>query len=71
MFYWYVFIIILDTRAFHKLKDEFFKVKAYKEELLNALGAFLEEHFPLPEKDVTAKKKKIVSIFECVFVLFS
>ncbi|XP_068523565.1 centromere protein K isoform X3 [Anas acuta] len=46
-------------RAFHKLKDEFFKVKAYKEELLNALGAFLEEHFPLPEKDVTAKKKKI------------
>lgn len=29
----------------------------YKEELLNALGEFLGEHFPLPEKDKSAKKK--------------
>lgn len=70
-FYWYVCIIILDTRTFYKLKDEFFKVRACKEELSTALGAFLEEHFPLPEKDGTAKKNKMVSIFECVFVLFS
>ncbi|KAI6058125.1 Centromere protein K [Aix galericulata] len=46
-------------RTFYKLKDEFFKVRAYKEELLNALGVFLEERFPLPEKDETAKKNKM------------
>ncbi|XP_035409564.1 centromere protein K isoform X3 [Cygnus atratus] len=45
-------------RAFRELKDEILKVKAYKEELLNALGEFLEEHFPLPEEDGRAKKKK-------------
>ncbi|XP_013036056.1 centromere protein K isoform X1 [Anser cygnoides] len=45
-------------RALQKLKDEILKVKAYKEELLNALGVFLEEHFPLPEEDGRAKKKK-------------
>lgn len=33
------------------------KIKIYKEELLNALGEFLEEHFPLPEKGGNAKKK--------------
>lgn len=35
------------------------KLRAYKEELLNALGEFLEEHFPLPEKGGSAKKKKV------------
>ncbi|NXI67266.1 CENPK protein, partial [Anseranas semipalmata] len=45
-------------RAFEELKNEMLKLKAYKEELLNALGEFLEEHFPLPEEDGSTKKKK-------------
>ncbi|KAM6109068.1 centromere protein K isoform 2-T2 [Phoenicopterus ruber ruber] len=47
----------LNTRAFHELQNKILKLKTYKEELLNALGEFLEEHFPLPEKGGTAKKK--------------
>lgn len=34
------------------------KIKAYKEDILNALGDFLDEHFPLPENSGTAKKKR-------------
>ncbi|KAF1537962.1 Centromere protein K, partial [Eudyptes schlegeli] len=44
-------------RAFHELQSKMLKLKIYKEELLNALGEFLEEHFPLPEKGGSAKKK--------------
>ncbi|KAF1405891.1 Centromere protein K, partial [Spheniscus humboldti] len=44
-------------RAFHELQNKMLKLKIYKEELLNALGEFLEEHFPLPEKGGSAKKK--------------
>ncbi|NXK46997.1 CENPK protein, partial [Chauna torquata] len=47
-----------EKRAFQELKNEMLKLRAYKEELLNALGEFLEEHFPLPEEDGSAKKKK-------------
>ncbi|NWR56639.1 CENPK protein, partial [Bucorvus abyssinicus] len=46
----------LDETLFD-LQNKMFKLKIYKEELLNALGEFLEEHFPLPEKDGNAKKK--------------
>ncbi|KFQ52754.1 Centromere protein K, partial [Pelecanus crispus] len=45
-------------RAFHELQNKMLKLKLYKEELLNSLGKFLEEHFPLPEKGRSAKKKK-------------
>ncbi|KAM6228344.1 centromere protein K-like isoform 2-T2 [Spheniscus humboldti] len=45
-------------RAFQELENKMLKLRAYKEELLNALGEFLEEHFPLPEKGGSAKKKK-------------
>lgn len=34
------------------------KIRAYKEDILNALGDFLDEHFPLPENSGTAKKKR-------------
>ncbi|KAM6035374.1 centromere protein K isoform 1-T1 [Theristicus caerulescens] len=47
----------LKVRAFHELQNKMLKLKVYKEELLNALGEFLEEHFPLPEKGESAKKK--------------
>ncbi|XP_009645185.1 centromere protein K [Egretta garzetta] len=48
----------LNTRAFQELQNKVLKLKLYKEELLNALGEFLEEHFPLPEKGGSAKKNK-------------
>uniref|UniRef100_A0A8C6ZXJ9 Centromere protein K n=1 Tax=Nothoprocta perdicaria TaxID=30464 RepID=A0A8C6ZXJ9_NOTPE len=50
-------------RAFQELKNKMLKLRTYKEELLNALGEFLEEHFPLPEEDGSAKKKKKVRSF--------
>ncbi|NXN43446.1 CENPK protein, partial [Rhinoptilus africanus] len=45
------------TRAFQELQNKMMKLRTYKEELLNALGKFLEEHFPLPEKGRSAEKK--------------
>ncbi|XP_074424961.1 centromere protein K [Larus michahellis] len=47
----------LHTRASKELKKKMLKLRVYKEELLNALGKFLEEHFPLPEKGRSAEKK--------------
>ncbi|KFP81567.1 Centromere protein K, partial [Apaloderma vittatum] len=41
---------------FNELHNEASKLKTFKEELLNALGKFLEDHFPLPEKSGRAKK---------------
>ncbi|XP_009578367.1 PREDICTED: centromere protein K, partial [Fulmarus glacialis] len=46
-----------NARAFYELQNKMLKLKIYKEEILNALGEFLEEHFPLPEKGGSAKKK--------------
>uniref|UniRef100_A0A8D0HGF5 Centromere protein K n=1 Tax=Sphenodon punctatus TaxID=8508 RepID=A0A8D0HGF5_SPHPU len=46
-----------EERAFQGLKSKMLKIKAYKEEILSALGEFLEEHFPLPDKDEFVKKK--------------
>ncbi|ETE69426.1 Centromere protein K, partial [Ophiophagus hannah] len=47
-----------EKRAFQELKTKILKIKAYKEDILNALGDFLDEHFPLPENSGTAKKKR-------------
>ncbi|KAG8131054.1 hypothetical protein E2320_017742, partial [Naja naja] len=47
-----------EKRAFQELKTKMLKIKAYKEDILNALGDFLDEHFPLPENSGTAKKKR-------------
>uniref|UniRef100_A0A8C0FTB6 Centromere protein K n=1 Tax=Bubo bubo TaxID=30461 RepID=A0A8C0FTB6_BUBBB len=44
-------------RAFNELQNKMLQLKIYKEELLNALGEFLAEHFPLPENGGSAKKK--------------
>uniref|UniRef100_A0A8C5LUE6 Tripartite motif containing 23 n=1 Tax=Leptobrachium leishanense TaxID=445787 RepID=A0A8C5LUE6_9ANUR len=41
------------------LASKVMKVRAYRKELLTSLGSFLEEHFPLPEKQ--SKKKRGVS----------
>nr|XP_056704620.1 centromere protein K [Euleptes europaea] len=46
-----------EKRAFQELKSKMLKIKAYKEEILNALGDFLEKHFPLPEDDGIKKRK--------------
>ncbi|KAM4808303.1 centromere protein K [Rhinophrynus dorsalis] len=45
-------------RMFEEFSSKLLKVRAYKDELLSALGDFLEEHFPLPEQHVNSKKKK-------------
>ncbi|NXO97014.1 CENPK protein, partial [Certhia brachydactyla] len=45
-------------RDFNELKTKILNLKTYKKELLSALGAFLDEHFPLPEKVENTKKKK-------------
>ncbi|XP_053557306.1 centromere protein K [Bombina bombina] len=51
-----------EKRVFQELASKLVKVRAYKEELLIALGDFLEEHFPLPDQhEVSSKKKKGVS----------
>ncbi|XP_026573097.1 centromere protein K [Pseudonaja textilis] len=47
-----------EKRAFQELKTKMLKIKAYKEDILNALGDFLDEHFPIPENSGTAKKKR-------------
>ncbi|NWX56080.1 CENPK protein, partial [Promerops cafer] len=44
-------------REFDDLKNKVLKLKTYKDELLSALGKFLDEHFPLPEKGENTKKK--------------
>ncbi|KFP99331.1 Centromere protein K, partial [Haliaeetus albicilla] len=44
-------------RALQQLQNKMLKVKSYKEGLLNALGEFLGEHFPIPEKGASTKKK--------------
>ncbi|XP_010017364.1 PREDICTED: centromere protein K, partial [Nestor notabilis] len=46
-----------DKRAFHEQKKKILKLKTYKKELLTVLDEFLEEHFPLPEKGGSTKKK--------------
>ncbi|XP_039220908.1 centromere protein K isoform X3 [Crotalus tigris] len=51
-----------EKRAFQELKSKMLKIKAYKEDILNALGDFLDEHFPLPENSGTAKKKRAAFI---------
>ncbi|XP_053313921.1 centromere protein K [Spea bombifrons] len=51
-----------ENSVFQDLASKLVKVRAYKEELLTALGAFLEDHFPLPEQhELSSKKKKVLS----------
>ncbi|NXA89576.1 CENPK protein, partial [Melanocharis versteri] len=39
-------------RGLSELKNKVLKLKTYQKELLSALGEFLDEYFPLPEKGV-------------------
>ncbi|NXK68018.1 CENPK protein, partial [Sylvietta virens] len=48
----------LKTTELDKLKNKILELKTYKEELLSALGEFLDEHFPLPENGKNTKNKK-------------
>ncbi|XP_064261466.1 centromere protein K isoform X3 [Passer domesticus] len=45
-------------RELNELKNKILKLKTFKKELLNALGEFLDEHFPLPERSENIKKKR-------------
>ncbi|KAM6991671.1 centromere protein K [Passerculus sandwichensis] len=47
----------LKTRELNELKNKLLKLETYKEELLSALGEFLDEYFPLPEEGENIKKK--------------
>ncbi|XP_028927344.1 centromere protein K [Ornithorhynchus anatinus] len=70
-----------EERAVRELKSKMIKIKAYKEELLSALGEFLDNHFPLPEEDENVKKKKkkkcagptvqLISLHEILEILIS
>uniref|UniRef100_A0A8C3VRW8 Centromere protein K n=1 Tax=Catagonus wagneri TaxID=51154 RepID=A0A8C3VRW8_9CETA len=44
-------------RVFNELKTKMRNIKEYKEKLLATLGEFLEDHFPLPDRNVKKKKK--------------
>ncbi|KAM4708894.1 centromere protein K isoform 2-T2 [Discoglossus pictus] len=46
-----------EERVFKELASKHEKLKSYKEELSTALGAFLDEHFPLPQDNQNKKKK--------------
>uniref|UniRef100_A0A7N5KCP2 Centromere protein K n=1 Tax=Ailuropoda melanoleuca TaxID=9646 RepID=A0A7N5KCP2_AILME len=45
-------------RIFDELKTKMHDIKEYKKKLLITLGEFLEDHFPLPDRNVKKKKKK-------------
>ncbi|NWT73864.1 CENPK protein, partial [Prunella himalayana] len=50
-------------RELDELKNKVLKLKTYKKELLSALGDFLDEHFPVPERGKNIKKKIKSSCF--------
>ncbi|NWV70845.1 CENPK protein, partial [Malurus elegans] len=47
----------LKGKGFDELENKMLKLKTYKKELLSALGEFLDEHFPPPERGENTKKK--------------
>ncbi|XP_033872877.1 centromere protein K-like [Acipenser ruthenus] len=47
-----------ESRAMRELKVKINQVKTYQEKLLEDLGEFIEEHFPLPQQQGNASKKK-------------
>ncbi|XP_060256376.1 centromere protein K isoform X6 [Ovis aries] len=48
-----------ESRIFNELKTKMSDIKEYKEKLLVTMGEFLEDHFPLPDRNVKKKKKNI------------
>ncbi|KFW96073.1 Centromere protein K, partial [Phalacrocorax carbo] len=57
-------------RALNELRIKILKLKKYKEELLNGLGEFLEEHFPPPEYGGSAKRSKSSCFFHFPNLIF-
>ncbi|XP_058682185.1 centromere protein K isoform X3 [Poecile atricapillus] len=51
----------LKVREFNELKSKILKLKTHKKKLLSALGEFLSEHFPLPEKDENIENKMLIN----------
>ncbi|XP_030049046.1 centromere protein K isoform X2 [Microcaecilia unicolor] len=47
-----------ETRIIEELSNRIVKIREYEKELLEALGEFLEEHFPPPEEQRSTNKKK-------------
>ncbi|MGH0165450.1 UNVERIFIED_CONTAM: hypothetical protein FKN15_049447 [Acipenser sinensis] len=50
-----------ESRAMQELKVKINKVIAYREKLLENLGEFIEEHFPLPQQQRNASKKLLMN----------
>ncbi|KAF6123595.1 centromere protein K [Phyllostomus discolor] len=50
-------VTVSESRIFNELKTKLHDIKEYKEKLLLALSEFLEDHFPLPDRNVKKKKK--------------
>lgn len=50
-------VTVSESRIFNELKTKLRGIKEYKEKLLVTLSEFLEEHFPLPDRNVKKKKK--------------
>ncbi|XP_068856712.1 centromere protein K-like [Aphelocoma coerulescens] len=69
----------LKMRGFDELKNKIIKLKTYKKELLSALGEFLDEHFPPPEKGENTKNKnsstepavELITIHEILEILIN
>ncbi|XP_042796187.1 centromere protein K isoform X1 [Panthera tigris] len=51
-------VTISESRILDELNTKMHDIKEYKEKLLITLGEFLEDHFPLPDRNVKKKKKK-------------
>lgn len=61
----FLLLFFKSIRIFNELKTKMHDIKEYKEKLLITLGEFLEDHFPLPDRNV---KKKKVSFREDIHV---
>ncbi|KFO75179.1 Centromere protein K, partial [Cuculus canorus] len=55
---------------FHDLQKKMLRLKRYNEEIWTALGKFLQEQFPLPEKGESSKRKKTAVSIHVGFVHF-
>ncbi|XP_005997501.1 centromere protein K [Latimeria chalumnae] len=59
-----------EKRALQELGGKIQKIKVYQEELLIALGTFLEDHYPLPKQWGNASKKKKTQVDEpCLYLI--
>lgn len=69
---------VTESRTFKELKTKLHDVKEYKEKLLVTLSEFLEDHFPLPDKNAKKKRKntqestvKLITLHEMLEILLN